>query len=141
MPITQKGLVIGGGVAGMTAALNLAEQGFEVHLVERTETLGGNALYLKHTWSGEHIPTQVAKLVDKVVWNDKITIHKGFEVSAVEGFVGNFKSTISSKDGVSKVIDHGIGIVATGGSIYTPERVRLRQHQAGRYLHRVRQAA
>ena len=120
VPITQKGLIIGGGVAGMTAALNLAEQGFEVHLVERTETLGGNALYLKHTWSGEHIPTQVAKLVDKVVWNDKITIHKGFEVSAVEGFVGNFKSTISSKDGVSKVIEHGIGIVATGGSIYTP---------------------
>ncbi|RPH44131.1 MAG: CoB--CoM heterodisulfide reductase iron-sulfur subunit A family protein [Desulfobulbaceae bacterium] len=121
VPITQKGLIIGGGVAGMTSALNLAEQGFEVHLVERTETLGGNALYLKHTWSGEHIPTQVAKLVDKVVWNDKITIHKGFEVSAVEGFVGNFKSTISSKDGVSKVIEHGIGIVATGANIFTPD--------------------
>ncbi len=120
VPITQKGLIIGGGVAGMTAALNLAEQGFEVHLVERTETLGGNALYLKHTWSGEHIPTQVAKLVDKVVWNDKITIHKGFEVSAVEGFVGNFKSTISAKDGASRVIEHGIGIIATGGNIYTP---------------------
>ena len=98
VPITQTGLVIGGGVAGMTAALNLAEQGFEVHLVERTEILGGNALYLKHTWSGEHIPTQVAKLVDKVVWNDKITIHKGFEVTAVEGFVGNFKSTITSQE-------------------------------------------
>jgi heterodisulfide reductase subunit A2 len=120
VPITQTGLVIGGGVAGMTAALNLAEQGFEVHLVERTETLGGNALYLKHTWSGEHIPTQVAKLVDKVVWNDRITIHKGFEVTAVEGFVGNFKSTITSKSGTSNVIEHGIGVIATGGSIYTP---------------------
>ncbi len=62
----------------------------------------------------------MAKLVDKVVWNDKITIHKGFEVTAVEGFVGNFKSTITSKSGTSKVIEHGIGIVATGGNIYTP---------------------
>ena len=121
VPITQKALVIGGGVAGMTAALNLAEQGFEVNLVERTETLGGNALYLKHTWSGEHIPTQVAKLIDKVVWNDKITVHKGFEVTAVEGFVGNFKSTITSKSGVSLIIDHGVGVIATGGSIYTPD--------------------
>ena len=120
VPITQTGLVIGGGVAGMTAALNLAEQGFEVHLVERTETLGGNALYLKHTWSGEHIPTRLAKLVDKVVWNDRITIHKGFEVTAVEGFVGNFKSTITSKSGISTVIEHGIGVIATGGNIYTP---------------------
>ncbi len=121
VPITQKGLVIGGGVAGMTAALNLAEQGFEVHLVERTDTLGGNALYLKHTWSGEHIPSQLSKLVDKVVWNDKITIHKGFEVSAVEGFVGNFKSTVTGRDGAKKVIEHGIGIIAIGGNIYTPD--------------------
>ena len=62
VPITQKALVIGGGVAGMTSALNLAEQGFAVHLVEKTDILGGNALNLKHTWAGEHVPTQVAKL-------------------------------------------------------------------------------
>lgn len=120
VPITRTALVVGGGVAGMTAALNLAEQGFEVNLVERTETLGGNALYLKHTWSGEHIPTRVAKLVDKVVWNDKITIHKGSEVTAVDGFVGNFRSTITSTSGISTVIEHGVGIIATGGNIYSP---------------------
>ncbi len=120
VPITQKGLVIGGGVAGMTAALNLAEQGFEVHLVEKTDTLGGNALNLKHTWAGEHVPTQVAKLVDKLIWNDKIIIHKESTVTEVDGFVGNFRSTITGRDGVTKVIEHGAGIVATGGDAYVP---------------------
>jgi heterodisulfide reductase subunit A2 len=120
VPITQKGLVIGGGVAGMTAALNLAEQGFDVHLVEKSDVLGGNALNLKHTWSGEHIPSQVAKLVDRVVWNDRITIHKNATITAVEGFVGNFRSTISVGDGSSKVIEHGAGVVAIGGNAYIP---------------------
>ncbi len=118
--ITQKALVVGGGVSGMTSALNLAEQGFEVHLVERTNTLGGNALYLKETWSGEHIPTKVADIVDKIVCNEKIIIHKESEISKVDGFVGNFRASLKSKDGVSKTIEHGVGIIATGGSIYSP---------------------
>jgi heterodisulfide reductase subunit A len=120
VPITQKGLVIGGGVAGMTAALNLAEQGFEVHLVERTGTLGGNALFLKHTWSGEHIPTQVKKLIEKVMANDKVIVHKESEISKVEGFVGNFETTIKGGDGSTQVIAHGIGIIATGAGIMSP---------------------
>ncbi len=121
VPVMQKGLVIGGGIAGMTAALNMAEQGFEVHLVERTDILGGNALNLKHTWSGQHVPTEVGKLVDKVVWNEKIVIHKEFEVTAAEGFVGNFRSTITGKDGSQKTIEHGAGIVATGAEQYIPQ--------------------
>ena len=120
VPIIQKALVIGGGVAGMTGALNLAEQGFEVHLVEKTDTLGGNALNLKHTWSGQHVPSQVAKLVDKLIWNDKIIIHKESTVTGVEGFVGNFRSTLTSRSGETKVVEHGAGIVATGGEAYVP---------------------
>jgi heterodisulfide reductase subunit A len=120
VPITQKGLIIGGGVAGMTAALNLAKQGFDVHLVEKSDTLGGNALNLKHTWSGEHIPTQVAKLIDKVICHERIIIHKEHTVTAVEGFVGNFRSTITGPDGSTRVIDHGAGIVAIGGDAYIP---------------------
>ena len=120
VPITQKGLIIGGGVAGMTAALNLAKQGFDVHLVEKSDTLGGNALNLKHTWSGEHVPTQVAKLIDKVICNERIIIHKEHTVTAVEGFVGNFRSTITGPDGSTRVIDHGAGVVAIGGDAYIP---------------------
>jgi len=119
--ITQKGLVIGGGVAGLTSALNLAEQGFEVHLVERTDTLGGNAMNLKHTWSGEHVLTQVTKLIERVLAHEKIIVHKEFSVTHVEGFVGNFISTITGKDGTTKVIEHGAGIVAIGGDAYIPK--------------------
>jgi heterodisulfide reductase subunit A len=121
VPVTQKGLVIGGGVAGMSAALNLAEQGFEVHLVEKTGVLGGNALNLKHTWSGEHIPAQVTKLIDKVIWHDRIIIHKESRVTAVEGFVGNFITTLGTVDGGRKRIEHGTAIIATGGEAYIPD--------------------
>jgi heterodisulfide reductase subunit A len=120
VPITRKGLVIGGGVTGMTAALNLAEQGFEVHLVEQTETLGGNAIFLKHTWSGEHIPNRIGKLIDKVIWNDRITIHKGCQITATDGYVGNFRSTVTAKNGATTVIEHGIGIIATGARMHPP---------------------
>ncbi|MEJ2057744.1 MAG: FAD-dependent oxidoreductase, partial [Desulfofustis sp.] len=120
VPINQKGLVVGGGITGMTAALNLAEQGFEVHLVEKTEALGGNALFLGHTWSGESISGHTRKLIDEVGRNEKIILHSGFEVTAAEGFVGNFRSTISSKDGLKKKIEHGVGIVATGARPLRP---------------------
>ena len=120
VPINQKGLVIGGGVAGMTAALNMAEQGFEVHLVEKSDTLGGNALYLSYTWSGEPIQDKTRKLVETVKQNEKITIHMGFEVTEANGFVGNFTSTISARDGLTKTIEHGVGLVATGAQALRP---------------------
>ncbi len=121
VPITQKGLVIGGGIAGMAAALNMAEQGFEVHLVEKTDSLGGNAVYLGHTWSGESIQDRARKLVDQVQKNERIIIHKGFEVRAAEGFVGNFTTTIATRDGLTKTIQHGVGVVATGGRALRPK--------------------
>ncbi len=119
--INQKALVIGGGVAGMTAALNLAEQGFTVSLVEKTDTLGGAALKLKHTWSGEDVVPQVQTLADKVNWNDNITVFKEAEVVEAEGFVGNFKSTIREANGNQTILEHGVGVVATGAVEYKPE--------------------
>jgi len=120
VPINQKGLVIGGGVAGMTAAQNMANQGFEVHLVEKTEALGGNALYLGHTWSGEAINDRTRKLIDQVAENENIIVHTGFEVKEAEGFVGNFKTTIATKGGLTKAIEHGVGVVAIGGHALRP---------------------
>lgn len=120
VPITQKSLVIGGGVAGMTSAINLADQGFEVHLVERSDKLGGNALFLKHTWAGEHVPSKVARLVDQVLSNESIIIHMNSKVVAVEGFVGNFRSTILKEESGKKVIEHGAGVIATGGTSHLP---------------------
>jgi len=121
VPIVQKGLVIGGGLAGLTAALSLADQGFQVHLVEKTNKLGGNSLNLKHTYTGEHVPMKVAKLIDRILVNEKIILHSETVVSGVEGYVGNFRTTLKNANGRSRTVEHGIGIVATGGKIYSPD--------------------
>jgi heterodisulfide reductase subunit A-like polyferredoxin len=116
--VTHKALVIGGGVAGMEASLALADQGYEVHLVEQQPFLGGQALNLHSTWKGEKVRPYVEGLIDKVEKHDKITTHLGSSVTEVHGVVGNFVSTLSS-DGEG--IHHGIIIFATGGEPYKPE--------------------
>ncbi len=121
VPIDQVGLVVGGGVAGLTAALNMAQQGFKVHLVEKSDVLGGNALYLGHTWSGESIQSKTEALIDEVTNNDRIVIHKKSKVTGAEGFIGNFSTSISTKKKKSQIINHGIGIVATGAREYRPD--------------------
>ena len=121
VPINQRALVVGGGVAGMTAALNMAQQGFEVHLVEKSDHLGGNALYLSYTWSGEPIQDKTRKLIETLGKNENIIIHLGFEVTEAKGFVGNFITTISTRDGLVKTIDHGVGVVATGAQALRPK--------------------
>ncbi len=66
VPVNKKALVIGGGVAGMTTALGLAEQGYETHLVERKDRLGGNALRLHSTWRGGLVGWRLERLLANV---------------------------------------------------------------------------
>ena len=113
-------LVIGGGVAGMTAAKNLADQGYDVHLLERSSALGGQANHLYQTWQGENIPSYVKSLVSKVFGHPHIHVHLEAELTQVDGFVGNFHSVIAAKNGSKMELDHGIAIVATGGKEYKP---------------------
>ncbi len=127
VPIVQRALVIGGGITGMTAALNLANQGFEVDLVEKSERLGGNALNLKHTYSGVHVPMQVAKLIDRVNVHEKISVYMESEITKAQGFVGNFKTTVKTVGKKAKTIDHGIGILATGATIFRPTEYGYKQ--------------
>ncbi len=119
-PITRTGLVIGGGVAGMTAALGLAEQGFESVLVERTAELGGNAkdIYYTHE-KGSDPQALVADLKKRVTSEPKIKVYTEAEVKNIIGYVGNYKSTIRTKKGDVEY-EHGIVIVATGGKEYKP---------------------
>ena len=120
VPVTKAGLVVGGGVAGMTAALNLAEQGYEVHVVEREEVLGGQARKLYETWKGEQIPSYLADLTRRVHDHALVHLHTRSKVKEVEGFVGNFESILSNSDGNEETIKHGITILATGAEPYRP---------------------
>jgi heterodisulfide reductase subunit A len=116
-PVT---LVVGGGVAGMVASKTLADQGYDVHLVERTNGLGGQANFLYKTWKGEDIQDYVKRLTDDVKSHPKIHVHLSTELSEVEGFVGNFKSALTSLEGEKFQVNHGIAIIATGGHEYKP---------------------
>ena len=117
--VNQTAMVIGGGISGMTSARNLAEQGYEVHLVERSGMLGGQANNLFRTFLEEDIQQELADLVALVNGNDKVHIHLNTTLDDVEGFVGNFKSTLSS-NGTPEVLEHGVAIIATGATGLKP---------------------
>jgi heterodisulfide reductase subunit A-like polyferredoxin len=118
--LTKTALVIGGGVAGMNGALNLAQQGYPVHLVEKTDTLGGAALKLRHTWKGEDIQGFVKNLVASVTGHPQIHVHFNSEVIRSSGFVGNY-TTILNRGGQTEEIVHGVVILATGGQEWKPD--------------------
>jgi len=117
--VTPVGLVIGGGVSGMTAALELARQGFQIHLLEREKKLGGHLRKIYYLLESEDPQKKLNNLVKEVMENRKIHVYLGAEVTEVSGFVGNFKSKILH-NGEEKEIEHGIVIVATGAVEYKP---------------------
>ena len=118
--VTQVGLVIGGGVSGMTAALELAKQGFEVHLVEKEPELGGHLRNIYYLLGEKTDPQKkLHDLIEQVKKNENIHIYTDAEVVDVYGFVGNFKSKIKQLN-MLKELEHGIIIVATGAMEYTP---------------------
>ncbi len=119
--VTPAVLIIGGGVAGMTAALELAAQGFEVHLVEKEKELGGHLREIRYLLGGKSNPKEKLKtMIEAVMENEKIHVHLNSKVAEVSGFVGNFKSIIKSQSGEKKEIEHGAIIVATGAVEYEP---------------------
>jgi heterodisulfide reductase subunit A-like polyferredoxin len=121
LEMVSSALVIGGGVAGMVAALNLADQGFPVHLLERTDTLGGKALSLNHTLRGEEVRPFLDNLIEKVTSDERINVHFNAVIDSVEGFIGNFKTKISSEGSEPQEIEHGVAVVATGAEEWKPD--------------------
>ncbi len=115
--VNRTALVIGGGVAGMLSALGIAQQGYDVHLVERNDFLGGQAVKLDKTWKGEPIGPFVEDVIRKVEQNKKIVLHMGTSVEEASGFIGNFISTLSNKE----TIEHGVAVLATGAEAYQPD--------------------
>jgi heterodisulfide reductase subunit A-like polyferredoxin len=121
VPITHAAVVVGGGVAGMTAATALGEMGYEVHLVERADRLGGRALELDRTIDGGAPSALVGSLVRRVAGNPNVTVHLRAELTDVHGFVGNFSSVIRNDDDGRTPVEHGVVIVATGATEARPE--------------------
>ena len=114
--VTPASLVIGGGVAGMTTALSLAEQGFDVHIIEREKELGGLARNLYFTQDGSDVQGYLNSQINAVMAHPRITVHTGVEVQNTEGFIGNFETVLT--DGTT--ILHGTIVLTTGGVEYQP---------------------
>ena len=113
LAVDQRGLVIGGGLSGMTAALALADQGFAVHLVESSDRLGGNLLTIDHTLEGSDVRAFTQGLIARVQAHPKIQVYLATEVAKVSGHVGQFKTTLTKGTASQEVVSGAI-IVAIG---------------------------
>jgi heterodisulfide reductase subunit A len=116
--VNQVALVVGGGVAGMTAAKALSNQGYATHIIEKADRLGGQALNLFKTIKGEDVGEKVAELENAIKVDERITVHLKTEIASVDGFVGNFKTQL--KGGSDSLLEHGITVMATGASPLKP---------------------
>ncbi len=120
VPVAPVSLVVGGGVVGMSAALNLANQGFQVHLVEKKGQLGGLVSQLNTLFTaGSEAGSTLAPLVQAVERHDKVTLHMRSVVKDVTGFVGSFEVLIASEGG-EETVQAGTIIVATGAHELKP---------------------
>jgi heterodisulfide reductase subunit A len=119
LPVNKTALVVGGGVAGMTSALSLADQGFEVHLVEKDRELGGMARRIHTTLDGMDVQAYLRETIRKVYRHPLVHISHAATIESVTGYVGNFLTTVRS-EGMVKKIAHGAVILATGAEQYVP---------------------
>ncbi|MDQ1240452.1 MAG: heterodisulfide reductase subunit, partial [Thermodesulfobacteriota bacterium] len=130
MEVVPNALVLGGGISGMAAALNLADQGFQVYLAEKSERLGGNALSIEKTIHGENVKTYVDDLISKVEGHPKIALYKNARFSELSGHVGHFKGSISNGNGEAEHIEFGAAIIATGAVESKPTEYLYGEHEA-----------
>jgi heterodisulfide reductase subunit A len=134
--VNHRALVIGGGLAGMTAARALSAQGFEAHLVEKESELGGNLRRLHYTLEENGVQGYLADLIERVKRDPLIHVYTRARVERVEGCVGNFTTTVRSAEfevrsgadpNIARhmldtshfrhyTLHHGVIIVATGAA-------------------------
>jgi heterodisulfide reductase subunit A len=116
IPNTQKALVVGGGIAGMTAALAIADHGFEVDLVEQTGNLGGNLTWLQKSLEGYPTKPLLEENCALVEKHPKIRVRTESRVIYTHGEVGNFETTLEGPENTAHTLKHGVTILATGGT-------------------------
>ena len=123
LPIDKRGLIVGGGLAGMTAALGLADSGFEVYLVEKEKELGGMARRIHRTLEGLDVRGHLAALIERVYGNPLVHVLTDSRTTGSSGYVGSFTTRVmrnGGKHGRQAEIKHGITVVATGAHEYQP---------------------
>ncbi len=121
LAIKKSVIVVGGGVSGLEAALSAADQGVNVHLVEKTGSLGGIAKQLNATWKGEPIQDYLGDLIERAQANESIQIYLDSQIAKTTGSMGNFVTTVAKNDSDEEVtIDHGAAILTTGGMEHKP---------------------
>jgi heterodisulfide reductase subunit A len=119
--ITPAGLVIGGGISGMVSALALAKQGFEVHLIEKANELGGIGKGIHYTLEGRDVQAYLQQLIKRIYENSLVQVHTEATITGFGGYVGNFTTRITvGPERVAKEINHGVTIVAAGAEEFKP---------------------
>jgi heterodisulfide reductase subunit A len=126
--IKKSTLVIGAGLAGMTAALELAAQGLEVYLVEKEKEPGGRLRRVHYLLNGEQPQDELKALTYNVKTHNKIHLFTQAQIENLEGSVGNFKTKITA-EGEEKEFEHGVVIVATGAQEYKPKEYLYGEHE------------
>jgi heterodisulfide reductase subunit A-like polyferredoxin len=138
LDMDHRALVVGGGLAGLTAALSIAEQGFDVYLVEREAVLGGN---LRHIYTASPVGAEspaydaghdpqalLAALIERVSRNPRIHIKLGAQIVSVAGYVGQYHTTIRYVDGSTEELGHGAAVIATGAEAVRPSGYLYGRH-------------
>jgi heterodisulfide reductase subunit A len=120
LPVNKAALVVGGGIAGMTSALSIANQGHEVHLIEKETELGGIARRIHTTLEGLDVQAYVHDLIQKIYQHRLIQVYHDATITEATGYIGNFVTTVQSDKGVTE-IKHGAAVIAVGADVYKPE--------------------
>jgi len=119
LPVNKAALVVGAGIAGMTSALSIANQGHEVHLVEKDGDLGGMARRIYTTLEGMDVQAFLKDLSRKVYQHPLIHVYTSAVIQEATGYIGNFVTRITSDRGETE-IKHGATVIAIGADEYKP---------------------
>jgi len=129
LDVDQRGIVLGAGVAGMTAALSLADQGFEVALIEREAEPGGVARQVLHLLDGADPQAHLARLIERVKEHPRVRLYTSATLEDFSGHIGKFKARVRQGNRMIEV-GGGAVIVATGGTPYEPTEYRYPESDA-----------
>ncbi|MBI4642715.1 MAG: FAD-dependent oxidoreductase [Deltaproteobacteria bacterium] len=127
IPVVPTALIVGGGLAGMTAALTIAESGFYACLVEKEELLGGMTRRMHYTLEGHQLQPYLADLIQRVENHPRLQVLKQTQVTGFSGHMGKFRSTLEGPQG-PREIEYGVAVIATGGQEYRPTEYLYGQH-------------